>query len=62
MATGNYGNQINYYWLVKNILGNLVEKVLVNWSIVTSSILGIRRLLVHMDTKLASLDASLDGG
>ena len=58
LATGNYGNQINFYWLVKNMLDNLVEEVLANWSAATSSILNVRGLLVDMDTKFSSLNAS----
>ena len=44
------------------MLGNLVEEVLANWTPATSSILDVRGLLVYLDVKLASLDASLDGG
>ena len=25
LASGNFGSQINFYWLVKNMLGNIVE-------------------------------------
>ena len=62
LATGKYGNQINFYWLVKNMLVNLVEEVLMNWSTTTTSVMDVRGLLVHLDRKLASLDASLAGG
>ena len=58
LATGNYGNQIKFYCLAKNMLGNLVEEVLANWSAATSSILNVRGLLVDMDTKFSSLNVS----
>ena len=61
LAMRNYGNQINFYWSEKYMLINLVENVLSNWSTATSSILDVRGLLVHLDAKLASLDASLAG-
>ena len=38
------------------MLGNLVEEVLMNWSIATTSIMDVRGLLVQLDEKLASLE------
>ena len=30
LAMGNYDHQIKFYWLVKNMLGSLVEEILTN--------------------------------
>ena len=50
LSTGEDGSQINNYWMMKNMLCNLAEDMLNNWS--------KARMAVHtMKSKIAEIDA-----
>ena len=56
LATRHGGRRINHYWLVKNMIGNLIEDMLGNWSVARDKVLAVKAKMVKMDCQLNSLD------
>ena len=58
LAAGHGGSKINHYWLVKNMLGNIMEEMLGNWSVSRDTFLEVKEKIDEMDGQLNSLDAN----
>lgn len=58
LASGRDGGQVNNYWLVKNMMGILMDDMLKNWNSAKDTILATRAALIELDEKLGGLEAS----
>ena len=52
------GGQINHYWLIKNMMGTLMEEMLSNWNYTRSSVLSAKSKLIELDSQLNRLDVT----
>ena len=52
LATGQDGSQVNHYWLMKNMLCNLMEDMLINW-------VDARDMVQTVKTRISEIDAQL---
>ena len=50
------GSQINHYWILKNMLGNIVEYMLSNGPEARDIVLVLKAKMRETDTQLTSLD------
>lgn len=58
LATGQGEGQVNHYWLTKNMLCNLVEDMLSNWSDARDSVHAMKTRMAEIDSQLTTMDNS----
>ena len=58
LATGIGGDHLNHYWIVKNMMGSLMEEMVGTWNYTQSSILQEKTRLIEIDTQLNKWDAT----
>ena len=56
LASKQGGSHVNHYWLIKNMLCNLVEDMLSNWSDARDSVLVMKTRMAEIDSQLTALD------
>ena len=58
IAIHSGGGKINHYWLIKNMMGTLMEDMLSIWSSPSSTVLSVKAKLIDLDDQLNGLDAT----
>ena len=56
--TGRGRGKINHYWLIKNMMGVLMEDMLRRWSSTRNIFLPVKANMTYMDNHLSILDAT----
>ena len=55
---GEEGSQINHYWMLKNMLCNMEEDMLSNWSDAHITVHSMKAKIAEIDTQLTAMDNS----
>ena len=55
LAIGHGDSRINHYWMVQNMLGNLMEDMLSNWSADHDTVLAVEEKMAKLDGHLSSM-------
>ena len=58
LARGIGGGHLNHYWIVKNMMGSLMEDMVGTWNCTHSSVLLAKTRLIELDTQLNMGDAT----
>ena len=58
LARGIGGRHINHYWLIKNMMGSLMEEMVNNWNYTRSSVLSVKTKWIELDTQLNRMDVA----
>ena len=58
LATGQDGSQINHYWLMKNMLYNLVEDMITNWVDARDTVQTVKTRISEIDAQLTTMESS----
>src|SRR5713101_7781479 len=58
LAKGIGGRHLNHYWIVKNMMGSLMEEMVGTWNYTHSSVLQEKTKLVELDTQFNKRDAT----
>ena len=58
LATGQDGSQINHYWLMKNMLCNLMEDMLTNWADARDTVQSVKTRISEIDAQLTAMESS----
>ena len=58
LAIGKGRGKINHYWMIKNVMGVLMEDMLGSWSSTCNNILLVKAKMINMDNQLNNLDAT----
>ena len=56
--TGRGRGKINHYWLIKNMMGVLMEDMLGSWSSARNTVLSVKAKMTDMDNQHSILDAT----
>ena len=59
LAKGTEGRHLNHDWIIKNMMGSLMEEMVSNWNYTRSSVLLVKTKLIELDTQLNKMDATL---
>ena len=59
LARGIGGRRLNHYWIIKNMMGFIMEEMVGTWNYSRSSVLEAKTKLIELDTKLNRWDATL---
>ena len=58
LARGRGGDQINHYWIIKNMMGTLMEEMISKWNYTRNSVLSSKTKLIELDAQLNRLDTN----
>lgn len=58
LATGIGGGRLNHYWIVKDMMGSLMEEMVGTWNYTRSSVLQAKTKLLELDNLLNRRDAT----
>ena len=58
LATSQDGSQINHYWLMKNMLYNLIEDMLTNWADARDKVWTVKTRISEIDAHLTTMENS----
>ena len=58
LARGRGGGHINHYYLIKNMMGTLMEEMASNWNYIHSLVFSAETKLIELDTQHNRLDTN----
>ena len=59
LAMGRGGDKINHDWIIKNMMGTLMEEMIRNWNSTLIIAISSKTKLANLDSQLTRLDTTL---